>query len=366
MRLKRQLVSVIVCSAATVVGCGSEAADSAAIVGGGDASVSGSVAPTASTVPATASQRLNSALTVTGDFNTLRADYVLAALSGAETRMGYQVSRDPEVLYMQADTSTGGFLGGGEILARGDEILLRYPALNEMAALDQSLITPETWLRPEGESRDLFGFVDEVQSNPRSLLLLYRDSFAEVVESGRERMGDGRPAIRYDTTIDFEKLMDELTQLYPETVRGATAGDLALLGFPSSIAYWVGEDGLVQRSVSTIDAGMQAGTLTTDYHSFDRPLDLPDIDTSAVQTLGSPSPHECDAPGSLRGVLLVQSDLDCDQATEVIDRFLVLEQKYGTVDDWKCGILGVANAEEHGYYLSCDRPDDEWIRMENP
>ncbi|MFZ2528687.1 MAG: hypothetical protein WAX14_13715 [Rhodococcus sp. (in: high G+C Gram-positive bacteria)] len=362
----------VACMVATVGGCGSEAGNTSAF-GQNDGLLPGTSVPgrsvTASVPDVTPAQRLYSALVATDEFDTMRADYVLVASGGAETRATYQVGRDPDVMYMVAVDSgagMGGLAGGGEILAQGEEILLRFPSLNEIAGMGRPTITRDTWLRPEGDSRAMFGFVDELQSDPRSVLLLYRNSFATVVESGRAWLEDGRLVVRYDATIDFAKLLSELAQLYPETVGDATAADLAVLGFPSRIEYSVGEDGLVHRTVSTMDEGMQAGTMTTDYHSFGLPLDLPDIDRNAVQPLSSPSPDACAAPRDLRGMLLVQSSLDCDQATEVVVGFLDLREKYGTVGEWDCRILGAANAEEHGYYLSCDKSSDEWIRIENP
>ena len=57
--------------------------------------------------------------------------------------------------------------------------------------------------------------------------------------------------------------------------------------------------------------------------------------------------------------------ISCPDALDVIGRFLQAREKYATVDDWDCGILGAAEAERMAHVVNCRGPRGE-LRAEKP
>ncbi|WP_068243656.1 DUF6777 domain-containing protein [Mycobacterium sp. ACS4331] len=83
-------------------------------------------------------------------------------------------------------------------------------------------------------------------------------------------------------------------------------------------------------------------------------------------------PHEpirnCGAIPSMPNLVLINYNVDaisCPDALNVITRFHQIQQKYATVDDWDCGILGAAEAEQMAHVVNCHGPRGE-LRAEEP
>ncbi|BBZ35917.1 DUF6777 domain-containing protein [Mycolicibacterium confluentis] len=86
----------------------------------------------------------------------------------------------------------------------------------------------------------------------------------------------------------------------------------------------------------------------------------------------APAPYEpirnCGTIPVMPNLVLINYNVDaisCPDALDVIARFHQAQQKYATVDDWDCGILGAAEAERMAHVVNCRGPRGE-LRAEEP